>query len=62
MAMMDKLIRKLQYREQTHQICFCTPESLFALETVKDENRHYRQGMFSISKITGILHAGGVPD
>ncbi|MDR1343639.1 MAG: DUF3990 domain-containing protein [Prevotellaceae bacterium] len=34
-----QLIEKLTYREQTHQICFCTPESLWALELVEDDAR-----------------------
>jgi len=33
----EKLIEKLTYREPTHQICFCTLASLYALELV-DEN------------------------
>jgi hypothetical protein len=33
----EKLIEKLTYREPTHQICFCTIASLYALELV-DEN------------------------
>jgi hypothetical protein len=34
---MEKLVEKLTYREPTHQICFCTLGSLYALELV-DEN------------------------
>ncbi len=33
----EKLIEKLTYREPTHQICFCTLASLYALELI-DEN------------------------
>ncbi|MDR1923164.1 MAG: DUF3990 domain-containing protein [Planctomycetaceae bacterium] len=33
------LIERLTFREQTHQICFCTPESLWALEFVEDDAR-----------------------
>ena len=32
----EQLIKKLTYREQTHQICFCTLRSLWALELVDD--------------------------
>jgi hypothetical protein len=45
---MDKLIQKLRYREQTHQVCFCTPESLFALEAINDETRFYREDIISM--------------
>jgi hypothetical protein len=30
----EQLLERLQYREDTYQICFCTPESLFALEQI----------------------------
>jgi len=33
----EKLIEKLTYREPTHQICFCTLASLYALELVEDD-------------------------
>ncbi|MDR0507001.1 MAG: DUF3990 domain-containing protein [Dysgonamonadaceae bacterium] len=33
----ETLIEKIKYREFTHQICFCTVESLFALELVDDD-------------------------
>jgi hypothetical protein len=29
---LEQLLEKLRYREETYQICFCTPESLFAIE------------------------------
>ena len=32
----EKLIEKLTYREPTHQICFCTLASLYALEPVEE--------------------------
>ncbi|MDR2119286.1 MAG: DUF3990 domain-containing protein [Tannerella sp.] len=35
----EQLIEKLTYREQTHQICFCSPESLWALEFVDNDAR-----------------------
>jgi hypothetical protein len=35
----EQLIEKLTFREQTHQMCFCTPESLWALELVEDDAR-----------------------
>jgi len=41
-----KLIEKIEFRELTHQICFCTTESLFALELVDDNN------LFEIEDIT----------
>jgi hypothetical protein len=31
---LEQLLERLRYKEPTHQICFCTPESLFALEQV----------------------------
>ncbi|MCL2721844.1 MAG: DUF3990 domain-containing protein [Treponema sp.] len=34
----EELIEKLTYREPTHQICFCTLASLYALELVDDNN------------------------
>jgi hypothetical protein len=36
---LEQLIEKITYREQTHQICFCSPESLWALELVDDDAR-----------------------
>lgn len=45
----EKLIEKLTYREQTHQICFCTPESLWALELIDDDIR------FDIEDITNAI-------
>lgn len=33
---LQELIGRLQYREPTHQICFCTVEALMALEWVED--------------------------
>ncbi|MDR0506182.1 MAG: DUF3990 domain-containing protein [Dysgonamonadaceae bacterium] len=33
---LTELVDRLQYREPTHQICFCTVESLMALELVED--------------------------
>jgi hypothetical protein len=43
----DVLIEKLKYREETHQICFCTSESLLALRPVKDKNRFIREDIES---------------
>lgn len=37
----EKLIEKLTYREPTHQICFCTLESLYALTPVEDSEFCY---------------------
>ena len=34
----DKLIERLTYREPTHQICFCTLASLYALEIVENKD------------------------
>lgn len=31
---LQQLLRKIEHRELTHQICFCTSESLFALEQI----------------------------
>ena len=33
----EELIKKLTYRESTHQICFCTLASLYALELIEDK-------------------------
>ncbi len=30
----EQLLKKIEHRELTHQICFCTSESLFALEQI----------------------------
>jgi len=43
----DKLIEKLTYRDPTHQICFCTLASLYALELVEDKDF-----LFTIDEIT----------
>ena len=45
----EKLIEKLKYRELTHQICFCTTESLFALELLDDDK------LFEIEDITNAV-------
>lgn len=37
----DELIKRLTYIEPTHQICFCTAESLYALDSIKDSERHF---------------------
>jgi len=34
----ETLIDKLTYRESTHQICFCTLASLYALELIEDDD------------------------
>jgi len=43
----DTLIKKLTYGEPTHQICFCTIDSLYALEIV--ENKDF---LFAVEDIT----------
>jgi len=43
------LIDKIKFRELTHQICFCTTESLFALELVDDDK------LFEIEDITNAI-------
>ena len=49
----EKLIEKLTYREPTHQVCFCTIESLYALEIIEDED-----ALFAVNDITeAILEA-----
>jgi len=45
----EKLIEKLTYREPTHQICFCTLASLYALELV-DEN-DFRSAVDNITEV-----------
>jgi len=40
------LIKRLTYKEPTHQICFCTIESLYALERVED-----KEFQFELEKI-----------
>jgi DNA-directed RNA polymerase subunit K/omega len=47
----EKLVEKLTYKEQTHQICFCTIAALYALELV-DENK-FNSAIDDITK--GIL-------
>jgi len=44
-----KLIEKIKYRELTHQICFCTSESLFSLELIDDDN------LFELEDITNAI-------
>ena len=46
----DKLIEKLTYRNPTHQICFCTLASLYALELVEDKDF-----LLTIDEITNII-------
>jgi len=43
------LIEKIKFRELTHQICFCSTESLFALELI-DDNK-----LFEIEDITNTI-------
>ncbi|MDR1593537.1 MAG: DUF3990 domain-containing protein [Prevotellaceae bacterium] len=45
---LEQLIKALQYRETTHQICFCTPESLWALDVVEDDTRFDQEDMHSL--------------
>jgi hypothetical protein len=35
---LEQLLERLRYREETHQICFCTSDSLFAIEQVGFED------------------------
>jgi len=44
--LVEELIEKIKFRELTHQICFCTTESLFALELLDDDK------LFEIEDIT----------
>jgi len=44
-----RLIEKIKFRELTHQICFCTTESLFALELIDDDK------LFEIEDITNFI-------
>jgi hypothetical protein len=44
----QQLLKELRYREQTHQICFCTPESLWALAVVEDDTHFDREDMHSL--------------
>jgi len=43
------LIKKIKFRELTHQICFCTTESLLALELINDDK------LFEIEDITNAI-------
>jgi hypothetical protein len=43
------LLEKIKFRELTHQICFCTTESLFALEPVDDDK------LFELEDITNAV-------
>ena len=46
---MSTLIEKLKYRnEPTHQICFCTSESLWALELVDEDFRFDSEDLYSL--------------
>jgi hypothetical protein len=44
---MEALLKNLKYREETHQICLCTTESLWALKPVKDAARFDREDVSS---------------
>jgi len=46
----DTLIEKLTYGEPTHQICFCTIDSLYALEII--ENKDFQ---FAVEDITDFI-------
>jgi len=46
----DELVERLTYIEPTHQICFCTAESLYALEFIEDSEQH-----FAIEDITDLI-------
>jgi hypothetical protein len=37
----NELIHKVTFGEQTHQICFCTLESLYALELIDDSDNRF---------------------
>ena len=43
-----QLIAELQYREQTHQICFCTLQSLLSLEIIDDDQRFDNEDLYSM--------------
>ena len=45
----EKLIERLTYREPTHQICFCTLASLYALELV--DEREFRSAIDNITEL-----------
>jgi hypothetical protein len=53
----DKLIEKLTYINPTHQICFCSLASLYALELVEDKDF-----LFAIDEITNNILERIVPD
>jgi hypothetical protein len=53
----EKLIEKLTYREPTHQICFCTLASLYALELVDD-----KEFRFAIDNATELILEAMVTD
>ncbi|MCL2067877.1 MAG: DUF3990 domain-containing protein [Treponema sp.] len=53
----ESLIERLTYREPTHQICFCTLASLYALELV-DNVEFYS----AIDEITGAVLEAMVVD
>ena len=53
----EQLVEKLTYREPTHQICFCTLASLYALELVDD-----KEFRFIIDDITGVILEAMVAD
>jgi hypothetical protein len=53
----DALLEHLRYRkEKTHQICFCTIESLWALDPVHDDIRFDKEDI--VSEITFALETG----
>ena len=45
---LENLLKKLTYREQTHQICFCTSEALLALELIEDDTLFDREDLCSL--------------
>jgi len=44
---LEALLKYLKFREETHQICFCTSESLWALKLVEDAARSDREDIES---------------
>jgi len=54
-----ELIKRLTYKEPTHQICFCTQKSLYALELAEDKKFQFALDEISSKIIESIIRDKG---
>jgi len=58
----ETLIKRLTYREPTHQICFCTVKSLYALETLYDKHFPLTLDEITADIIEAIVKSGSMTE